>query len=114
MIGLLCWIVIKIYPSAMPKFPMYLKTLYDKEIISGDDVKNWHKTSFVELLSHIPSTYINHFINAQNMIAIEANVIKEADVVNLKKSADIFINFLEAPADDDDEEEDDDDEEEED
>lgn len=113
MIGILIWILIKVYPSAISKFPMYLKTLYDKKLISGDDVKNWHQSTYLELLLNIPSTYLNHLINDSNMVTIESNVIKEIDIINLKKSADIFINYLEAPEDegdddDDDEEEDED------
>ena len=103
MIGTLTWLIAKQKSAALTsKFVMYLKTLYDKNIVNEESVRAWYNSTFEQLLVDVPS-------NERD--GSGTSVVSSADVAVLKKAADIFIQWLDKQneEEDDDEEEDEED-----
>ena len=100
MIGTLTWLVLRQKSAALnSKFVMYLKTLYDTQILADEPVRSWFAGSYEQVKQDIPE---------------DPNVVvTEADIAALKKNAEIFMQWLDKQNEEDDDEEDDDDEEEE-
>lgn len=101
---------------------MYLKTMYDQDMLSEEDILSWYRSDPVQLLQHIPhstsiptaATHIHqHPMGGDRVVSFEKTAVTEAEVVALKKKAEIIIKFLETEDDDDEEEEEGDEEEEE-
>ena len=46
-IGVLAWFCVKIRPSVLNKFPLYLKALYesDLELVDESAIKAWHTSA---------------------------------------------------------------------
>lgn len=89
LIGALMWAVH--YKAVPTRFVIYLKTLFDKELLSEDAIRAWYNADFATLTDTLPAA------------------ITEAEVAALKKGAEVFINWLDESEEEegsDDEEED--------
>ena len=97
-IGTLTWLILRqSSPALNAKFAMYLKTLYDKEIVNEEAIRAWYESPHEKLVEDIHN-----------------GDVSAADLAALKKATNIFIQFLDKQneeEEEDDEEEDDDEDE---
>lgn len=107
-IGTLSWILLRKQPSSAQKLSMYLKTLYDQDVLSEEDILGWYRSDPAQLLQHIPrSTAAANSLGGS--VSFEKTAVTEAELEGFKKKAEIIIKFLETE--DDEDEGDDEDEE---
>lgn len=78
LIGALMWLVH--YKAVPARFVIFLKSLFDKEMLSEDAIRVWYAASTEQLIATLPGG-----ATAPAM---------EAEFAALKKSADVFINWL--------------------
>ena len=116
-IGTLSWILLRKHPSSAQKLSMYLKTLYDQDVLTEEDILGWYRSDETQLLQHIPhpsspSTFTSTVAAggaahplSDRVVSFEKTAVTEAELTGLKKKAEIIIQFLETEDDDDDEEE---------
>jgi len=118
-IGTLSWILLRKQPSSAQKLSMYLKTLYDQDVLTEEDILGWYRSDATQLLQHIPhpsSSTTSSTVAAaahpisDRVVSFEKTAVSEAELTGLKKKAEIINQFLETE-DDDDEEQDDEEEE---
>lgn len=101
-IGTLSWILLRKQPSSAQKLSMYLKTLYDRDVLTEEDILGWYRSDPAQLLQHIPRSL-------GGSVSFEKTAVTEAELEGFKKKAEIIIKFLETE--DDEDEGDDEDEE---
>eukprot|EP00600_Ochromonadales_sp_CCMP1393_P002111 CAMPEP_0174983034 /NCGR_PEP_ID=MMETSP0004_2-20121128/16887_1 /TAXON_ID=420556 /ORGANISM="Ochromonas sp., Strain CCMP1393" /LENGTH=1782 /DNA_ID=CAMNT_0016235177 /DNA_START=1 /DNA_END=5349 /DNA_ORIENTATION=+ len=120
-IGALVWLLLQssagvAHPTASSKlFAAYMKTLYEAQYLSEDDIRQWFNDSYDALIGDIPSSYGGQRSDggAAQQVPTAANPISVADVTKLKQSLEIFIAWLDEDEEEDDDDDDDDDDEEE-
>ena len=79
-IGTLVWLLLRQHSAAVSsKFPMYLKTCYDKGIVTEEAVRAWHQGAYELLCAELPCG---------------GATVSAAEVTALKKASDIFIQWL--------------------
>jgi hypothetical protein len=116
LLGTLSWVVLS-KGVAATKFPMYLKTLVDLDLVEGPAVRAWHASSFEEMLAELPDLFAGAAAAAATAEATaaapvcEAYLVGKAEAAAVKAASQIVIQWLDT---EEEEEDDDEDEEEED
>lgn len=77
LIGALTWLVH--FKQVPARFIMYLKTVYDSDLITEEAVRAWYAAPAATLLADLPESEV---------------VIGEAEIAVLKKAAVMFIQWL--------------------
>lgn len=96
LVGALTWLV---HFKAVPtRFIMYLKTLFDSDLITEEAVRAWYTADNASLLADLPESTLT---------------IGETEIAALKKAAAVFIQWLDQQGEESEEGSDDDEEEEE-
>ena len=79
-IGVMMWVCK--YMAALPRFVMYLKTSYDEDLLTEEAARAWFAAAATPevVLAHVPSD--------------DKVVVTAADVVAMRKSAAMFVQWL--------------------
>jgi hypothetical protein len=106
--------ITQVVPGAVSATSMFLKFLYDSDIVDEEAIIAWHKTKFADLLPFLPSTYVTSRIppDPANKFAKQAEVCtaKDSPVTakqweEVLKAANQMVDWLQQAEEDEDEEE---------
>jgi hypothetical protein len=85
LVGVLMWL--SLYKAVPTRFVMYLKTCYDKELLSEEAVRAWHCGAVEEVLRAVPQGGAE---------GAQQQLVGAAEVNSLRTSAKPFMDWLDA------------------